>query len=483
MLVSDTSESNRFTMRQKKLLYAPSGKEPRGIVQPKPRISQSGTKDVLAEPLDTHTTRGNKTKKNGEPNELQLSPEAEVFRQIARMITDDHGSLSAYVAEFMKHFSFARRCTIYIDPAEIREVQKDDSDDPNQEDKEEKRVLGHRLTVVQTKKGEFKTRNVDDTHTITDRRSIEFKTLSEARPSVFDFDQGIRVVFNNLDRRNRRYKHYRNYKQGRKREMMAYVPMQYRTGSRVGVMVLEGHLGVVGCDYFGIEKPAFSLGVSTSAGAQIAFQLMHKFDGVTELKRRKDFEIELEAVIKKLQKKKKQKEEKLQSAYVLLIDLDNFKDINDKFDHLKGDEVLNKVAMNILDTLRTEEEDAPEEKRELTDAWSPDKVARWGGEEFVVLLSGDVSQEHARKIAKRINENLAALSDDEIKVSASIGIVEVGLVLNHFKCKGVKQSRRKVFKICDKLMYQAKKGGKNRTYSLELVNGKLKEVEYKNGSS
>jgi GGDEF domain-containing protein len=464
-------------MNRKKLFSSKSGKEPRGVAQTKPRISQSGTKDVLTDAIDIQHPSEKKAKKNGKATELKLSPEVDIFRQISRMITDDHGSLSAYVAEFMKHFEFASRCTIYIDPAEIREVQKPDQDEGEEAQKSERKVLEHRVTVIQKKNGEFKTRNVDKSYTITDRRSTAFRTLSEGRPSIFDFDLGIRVVFNNLNRNNTRYKHYRIYRKGRTSGMMAYIPMHYRTGSRIGVMVLEGDLGVKRCKREGIEKPAFSLTLSTSAGAQIAFQLMHKFDGVTELKRRKDFEIELEGVIKKLKKNN------LQSAYVLLIDLDNFKKINDTFDHLKGDEVLNQAAMKILDALRTEEEDAPVEKRELTDAWIPDKVARWGGEEFVVLLSGNISQEEAKKIAKRINANLASLSDDEIKISGSIGIVEVGLVLRHFQCRGVKSCRRQVFKVCDELMYQAKSKGKNRTFSLELRNGKLTKVEYKNGSS
>lgn len=445
---------------QKKLFFAPSGKESKEVPQPKPGFSRAGTKDVLIDSQETQIEE----KRNGALTELKLSPDADVFRQIARMITDDHGSLSAYVAEFMKFFQFARRCTIYLDEERIIGNQR-------------KRVLGHRLTVVQIKKGEFKTRNVDESHTITDRRSTAYKAFREKKPSVFDYDSGFRIVFKNLDRNNRRFTSHRFYREGRKAEMKAYIPILYRKGSPLGVIVLEGHLGLKGCDSSGVEKGALSVAASTSAGAQIAFQLMHKFDGVTKLKRRRDFEIEFEDAIKKLKKKK------LKSVYVLLIDIDNFKGVNDLHGHLKGDEVLYNVAGKIMESVRTEEDSKSLHVpvRDVDDAWEPDKVARWGGEEFVVLLSGEVTQEQALKIAKRINSNVASLSVDGLKITCSIGAVNVGAVLEEYRCRSATSCRETVFQKCDELMYLAKEGGKDRTFFTEIRDGRIVVVEHKNG--
>jgi len=88
---------------------------------------------------------------------------------------------------------------------------------------------------------------------------------------------------------------------------------------------------------------------------------------------------------------------------VLLMDLDHFKDINDKYGHQKGDEVLTEFVQRVEQVLRR-----------------PSVIGRYGGEEFIVLLP-DTTKEKAMQVAARIQSHLRAHAEQP-KVTASIGI-------------------------------------------------------------
>src|SRR3990172_7353998 len=94
---------------------------------------------------------------------------------------------------------------------------------------------------------------------------------------------------------------------------------------------------------------------------------------------------------------------------VLFMDLDRFKDINDRFGHLTGDQVLIAVAKILEGRMR-----------------STDTVARFGGDEFVILLEDVGTPESASQIADWVHKELSAqfqISEHEAYISASIGIV------------------------------------------------------------
>lgn len=98
-----------------------------------------------------------------------------------------------------------------------------------------------------------------------------------------------------------------------------------------------------------------------------------------------------------------------QAAFaVLYLDLNRFKIINDSLGHNVGDELLKEVALRLAGTVREE-----------------DTVARFGGDEFVILLMDVVQPQGAAHAARRIHESLAApmvLLGNEISTSASIGL-------------------------------------------------------------
>ncbi|APG27536.1 hypothetical protein A7E78_06585 [Syntrophotalea acetylenivorans] len=126
-------------------------------------------------------------------------------------------------------------------------------------------------------------------------------------------------------------------------------------------------------------------------------------------------------------------------AAVLLLDLDNFKQTNDTFGHAKGDLLLKQVALRLQSTLR-----------------KCDTLARWGGDEFVLLITGMKSELATANVAKKILDLLTEqpfeLNGSEIFTSASAGIAL-------FPRDG--NDSETLLKHADIAMYEAKRDGRN----------------------
>ncbi len=125
---------------------------------------------------------------------------------------------------------------------------------------------------------------------------------------------------------------------------------------------------------------------------------------------------------------------------ILMIDIDHFKQINDKFGHIYGDHVLKGIVMHIEESIR-----------------DADKIGRIGGEEFAILLP-DTSSEETRDIAERIRQNVEKKSFDysgeKISITISIGAAHID------KHDGIEF--KKAFAYIDKLLYESKSDGRNR---------------------
>ncbi len=123
---------------------------------------------------------------------------------------------------------------------------------------------------------------------------------------------------------------------------------------------------------------------------------------------------------------------------VVLIDLDNFKLINDTLSHQVGDEVLRTVARIFSRFVR-----------------SADVIARYGGEEFALVLP-KTHAVGARAVCERICEEVAAhpwsALHPELKVTVSIGLSDDLSVKDH----------EKLLALADDKLYEAKRAGKNR---------------------
>ena len=123
---------------------------------------------------------------------------------------------------------------------------------------------------------------------------------------------------------------------------------------------------------------------------------------------------------------------------VAIIDIDKFKDINDTYGHDVGDTVLKELSQHISNKIRKD-----------------DLFARWGGEEFIIVLNSDnltIAQSISEKIRKEI-ENFHFTTVK--KITVSIGV-------SNFKNK--EQEFENILKNADKALYEAKESGRNRVH-------------------
>ena len=124
---------------------------------------------------------------------------------------------------------------------------------------------------------------------------------------------------------------------------------------------------------------------------------------------------------------------------VVLMDIDNFKNINDKYGHAAGDEALISIASFIIANLRPY-----------------DSICRYGGEEFLICMP-KTSLEMAHTIIERIRKDLSqkkiCVSDDNcIKIPASFGIAPMS----------AEEELKNTIEHADKALYRAKANGRNK---------------------
>ncbi|QSX29723.1 diguanylate cyclase [Shewanella cyperi] len=131
---------------------------------------------------------------------------------------------------------------------------------------------------------------------------------------------------------------------------------------------------------------------------------------------------------------------------LLMLDIDHFKRINDRYGHLAGDHTLKVIAANLLQHLKR----------------PTDMVARYGGEEFAVILPA-TDEEGALAVAEAIRENISQLqlswNQDSIALSVSIGVSTAIIDSDSHPLLLLEQA--------DKALYRAKNLGRNRVCRYE----------------
>jgi len=161
---------------------------------------------------------------------------------------------------------------------------------------------------------------------------------------------------------------------------------------------------------------------------RVTYLAMH--DALTGLNNRRAFVAGLENKISQIANKKS-------IAAIVILDVDHFKAVNDRYGHAVGDEVLQELS-----------------RRLLTAARSDDLVARIGGEEFAILVSLR-DQKGAKQAAERfqnaLSEKTFQVSGLDLNISASFGICLLS--------PGSKV--REVLDHCDQALYDAKHAGRN----------------------
>jgi diguanylate cyclase (GGDEF)-like protein len=135
---------------------------------------------------------------------------------------------------------------------------------------------------------------------------------------------------------------------------------------------------------------------------------------------------------------KRSKKNKLQLSF-LMLDIDNFKEFNDRYGHLVGDVILRQVSKIIIDSIR-----------------QIDFIGRYGGEELSIVLT-ETDKEQANFAAERIRQSIAASTirayDEELRVTVSIGV-------STFPANA--QTMQNLIEMADQALYLAKETGKNK---------------------
>lgn len=124
------------------------------------------------------------------------------------------------------------------------------------------------------------------------------------------------------------------------------------------------------------------------------------------------------------------------SLCLAVIDIDNFKHINDQYGHIVGDQVLVGIAKVIKENVRKH-----------------DLVARYGGDEFVILFPGTTLPE-ACNVCQRILDSMRQVEVSEHVLTGSIGVAEL-----------TESNYHNFIEYADAKMYEAKNSGKNRIIS------------------
>ena len=155
-------------------------------------------------------------------------------------------------------------------------------------------------------------------------------------------------------------------------------------------------------------------------------------DGLTQVANRRHFDERIHEEIDRSQRYGR-------PLVLLLLDIDHFKKVNDSYGHPAGDAVLRRVADICRASIRT-----------------LDLVARFGGEEFAILLP-ETDIPGALQLAERIREEIAAspvvYGPHTIQVTASLGVAATE--------NGDRDSEQ-LLKAADEMLYAAKQGGRNQ---------------------
>lgn len=144
-----------------------------------------------------------------------------------------------------------------------------------------------------------------------------------------------------------------------------------------------------------------------------------------------------------------------QVRWLVIIDIDDFKHINDTYGHIFGDQVIRRVA---------------EIMQELVGQRGV--IGRFGGDEYVIVLEKVETRDQLKTLLKTIAKELALAFDPKTRVTASIGVSEYPVDGNEYE---------ELMRKADKALYLAKEKGKNRHIIYEeRLHGKLEADDMQN---
>ncbi|MEK6751483.1 MAG: GGDEF domain-containing protein [Chloroflexota bacterium] len=151
------------------------------------------------------------------------------------------------------------------------------------------------------------------------------------------------------------------------------------------------------------------------------------------------FLVNRRTIIKELQGEVLRVERYHSMLSVSVVDVDNFKGVNDTYGHPIGDEVLKQVAYQLRESIR-----------------HPDLVGRYGGEEFLIVLPNSDSKaaaEQAARLCKQVRETVVHVKEHEVNITLSIGVAQFQVGVDTWDT---------LLSRADNAMYEAKNNGRDR---------------------
>ncbi|EON71599.1 GGDEF domain-containing protein [Lysinibacillus sphaericus] len=156
------------------------------------------------------------------------------------------------------------------------------------------------------------------------------------------------------------------------------------------------------------------------------------YDALTNVYNRATYISKMDNILKK---------RKMNKPGLLLIDLDNFKQVNDQFGHAEGDRILIKTAEILNQEVKNK-----------------GFVVRFGGDEFAIVLY-DTEENQLEQLANSILEKIRKIKNDNVNIQSwSVLSVSMGGAI----CEEMNESEMSLFERADKALYQSKNAGKDR---------------------
>ena len=155
-----------------------------------------------------------------------------------------------------------------------------------------------------------------------------------------------------------------------------------------------------------------------------------------------------------LETEKERRNSEIKQSAVLILDIDNFKSINDTYGHNIGDEVLRQVAVFLKEKIR-----------------ETDALSRWGGEEFVIIMKNIDAKKVLQKFYNK--ENGQASISFNVTTSLNGNETKIPITLSGGATDIIPEENiQDTIARADKELYRAKEDGKNRIYRPEEKFGK-----------
>ena len=213
------------------------------------------------------------------------------------------------------------------------------------------------------------------------------------------------------------------------------VPLLLR-GEPIGVICVTDKIGA---EEFSSEDEDMLLNLAFHSALAIEKVQLHEevlkiaaTDGLTGLYNHRTFQEKLKEELERARRFK-------HSVALVMFDIDHFKEFNDTYGHLKGDEMLQRVACIMTDNIRT-----------------IDFAARYGGEEFALILPEE-SYEGAMVVAERIRKKV---QEHQLEINGKSASVTISGGIAVYPDDAL--SREELIEKADKALYLSKRTGRNR---------------------